>query len=438
MNCREAQKRLVELWDPATPIEDANRLRTHARGCPDCVRELEEIQAAFDAIEPPLRVQASPDFKERVMNQIAKSEAPRNLWRILIPRFSVAAVAALVMILLVPSLVRFAGKSSSGAGIQLLAQSVQAMSNLSSVHLIARMRTTPRENFEYINPAADFVPVEIWRQYSTPAKWRVEKPGRVVVMDGVSSTLFIKPDSVSHGGPKAGFLEWMKILLDADRILENEAENAQAGGYQVTVGEEVHNNVRETVLRVALEPGRGVGNDWIQDKTISSANQTRVYRLDPATKRLLGMQVIMHPQGQGDVVVFEVNEVRYNEMLDPALFAIALPEHVVTYVQPDKMPTTGRVPQTAREAAEIFFDGLAREDWQQVLMVYPVSALPSSAKEIYGGLKVVSIGAPFQSVFSRGWFVPYQVQLKNGYVKAHNLAVRNDNKARRWNVDGGW
>ena len=30
--------------------------------------------------------------------------------------------------------------------------------------------------------------------------WRVEKPGRVVVMDGASQTMLIRPDRVVRGG----------------------------------------------------------------------------------------------------------------------------------------------------------------------------------------------------------------------------------------------
>jgi hypothetical protein len=55
-----------------------------------------------------------------------------------------------------------------------------------------------------------------------------EKPGWVVVMDGTSSLLFMKPDHAARGGPRTGFLEWMNSLLDTKKIMENEIALARA------------------------------------------------------------------------------------------------------------------------------------------------------------------------------------------------------------------
>jgi hypothetical protein len=71
------------------------------------------------------------------------------------------------------------------------------------------MRTRPAENFEYINPECEWVPLEMWKQFSDPPRWRVEKPGRVVVMDGVSSLLLVKPDRADRGTPQTNYLEWL-------------------------------------------------------------------------------------------------------------------------------------------------------------------------------------------------------------------------------------
>jgi hypothetical protein len=47
------------------------------------------------------------------------------------------------------------------------------------------------------------------------------------------------------------------------------------------------------------------------------------------------------------------------------------------------------------------------------------------------------LGDPFQSGQYPGWFVPYEIRLKSGEVKKHNLAIRNGNPAKHWLVDGG-
>ncbi len=58
-------------------------------------------------------------------------------------------------------------------------------------------------------------------------------------------------------------------------------------------------------------------------------------------------------------------------------------------------------------------------------------------KNYLGGIEIISIGEPFKSGNYGGWFIPYEIKLKSGYIKKHNLAIRNDNRAKRWQVDGG-
>lgn len=47
------------------------------------------------------------------------------------------------------------------------------------------------------------------------------------------------------------------------------------------------------------------------------------------------------------------------------------------------------------------------------------------------------LGEPFEAWPYGGWFVPYEIRLPNGDVRKWNLAVRNDNPAHRYVVDGG-
>jgi hypothetical protein len=109
------------------------------------------------------------------------------------------------------------------------------------------------------------------------------------------------------------------------------------------------------------------------------------------------------------------------------------------------MPAVEEMPPAAaslpgpKEAAQYFFDALAREDMDQVRDVLPANPLVMElVKKQYGGLSVVSIGEPFQSGLYPGYYVPYQVRLRDGSEKSYKLAVRNDNPQKRWTVDGGF
>jgi len=435
MTCREAQKNLVELFDSAPPAGVTRELRAHLAACEECAREFAEIQAAVAAVEPPFRVQASPNFKESVMNRLTESPAPVRRWRGLIPRFAVIGAVAAAVVILTPFVGSFLGKRSGAppSALSLMAQSVEAMSGLQSVHVSARMRTTDAENFEYINAKFDWVPLEMWKQFGEMPRWRVEKPGRVAVMDGVSSLLFLKPNTAVRGGPRPGFLEWLNVLLDPDKVMDHELQVARSGASSVVESQDPSGQI---VLTVARKAQGDFTNDWIRNKSVSSSDHTRIYRFDAATKRLAGMELVLNLPGP-NVPVFEITEIRYNEPVDPALFSLVLPENVIWSVPPERMPVHGPLPQSPKEAATVLFDAMSREDWEQALVVWPESAVPAKVKEYFGGLRVMSIGEPFQSGLYRGWFVPYEIQLKSGETKKHNLAVRNDNPAGRWVWDGG-
>lgn len=433
MKCREAQKHLVDLFDE-TPRETVSGLRAHLAECEVCGREYAAFQAALATIGPPIRIEASPEFKERIMKKITESEAPARGWRIFVPRLVIAGAALVALVVAAPFLGSLGSRPSPAT---LLAQSVQAMSNLESVHISARMRTRPAENFEFIQAECDWVPLEIRKQFGAMPRWRVEKPSRVAVMDGTSSVLFIKPKMAARGGTAAGFLDWMNVLLEPDRLVDVELQMARSGASTASLAEQIVNGTPQLVLTVKRKAQGDYTNDWLKNKSVSSSDHTRIYRFDPATKRLQGMQLVLNAPA-GDTAVFEILSVRYNEPVDPALFSLALPDDVILAVEPGQMPIPGgALPQSPREAAQVLFDGLAREDWDKVLAVVPASTVHPLLKRHYGGLQVISIGAAFQSGLYPGWFVPYEVRLKSGDVKKHNLAVRNDNPARRWVQDGG-
>ena len=75
-----------------------------------------------------------------------------------------------------------------------LARGAEAVPNPSTVHIVARVRTIPHDNFSLIGAEYGLVPIEVWKQFGDEPKWRVEKPGRVAVMDGESTMMLIRPN----------------------------------------------------------------------------------------------------------------------------------------------------------------------------------------------------------------------------------------------------
>lgn len=369
-------------------------------------------------IRPTRRIAASNSFRERVMKTISE-ESERTAQRWNWPRWVTVACAAALLLLILPLL------PLKSPGVLLLAQSVQAMANVRTIHITGRIRTLPNDNFELIGAQYDFVPIEIWREFTNPPQWRVEKPGRVVVMNGQTSLLYIRgSNSAMAATPQANFFEWLRPLLDPQSILESELTAARKGTAQASV-----NGATVTLRRQA----RGnFANDWAHNKSIPESDHTCEYRFDAAGKRLEGLQVVV-----SGVVVAEFTDFRYDEPLAQSLFTVPLPADVNWMTEPESKPTQLSF-QGPKEAAAYFFDALARESWENVVQVTWGTTVNPAMKRTYAGLQVISIGEPFQSGLFPGYFVPYEVRLRDGSTKGHKLAVRNDNAAHRWVVDGGY
>jgi type II secretory pathway pseudopilin PulG len=447
MNCRDFSKYYVELLDGEADTPRRAELVAHLHSCQTCAQLYDETRRTLAQLQPSQRIAASSHLKERIMNTIAEiekngyreSEARKtvriNLWK---PALVVATVALILAALTVFNWFRQSKGQAPLSAFTVLAQAEEAISHLRSVHIQARMRTLPADNFELIGEKYDFVPHEMWKEFSDPPRWRVEKPGRVVVMDGKSALLWIKPSEIAQGSPTAGFVGWLRPLLDPQAILDSEKRLAQQQGSQISITrEEGDDGATKLVLTVEAKAQGDFANDWCKNRTIVESDNRRVYRFDAQSNLLEGLQVYVHAK-EGDVLVFEVTKIEYDTAIDPSLFSLDLPKDVVSFKLPEPLPDNERYQNMApEEAARAFFQACADENWEEVLKFYPVSSLNQDFKDYLGGLQIISIGKPFKSGRYGGWFVPYEIKLKSGDTKKFNLAIRNDNPAKRWMVDGG-
>ena len=393
--------------------------------------EFENEREILDQVRPTIRVVASDHFKERVMKAINEDARPK--FKMGWPKW--AAIGAAAALLLILPALNFGPKAdNSKPGAALFAQSIEAMSAVKNVHIIGRMRSIPGDNFELIGAQYDFVPIEMWREFSNPPRWRVDKPGRTVLMDGQSSVLYIaKTNSAMRGDKGAGFIEWLRPLLDPQSIMEKELAAARGGKAETRTSEA--NGF--TTVSARRKPGGDFTNNWALNKSIAGSDHTAIYRFDAATKLLTSIEVRMLVDGS-QVTVAEFSAIRYNEALPADVFKLELPADVDWMVSADEKKAPSVTLDSPRAAASYFLDALAREDWDSALEVSQGTRVSDIVKRAYGGMQVISLGEPFKSGLYPGYFVPYEIRLKNGYVKKHNLAVRNDNKAHRWMMDGGY
>lgn len=80
----------------------------------------------------------------------------------------------------------------------------------------------------------------------------------------------------------------------------------------------------------------------------------------------------------------------------------------------------------------------SRRPWRmgKVRCVYGAEAR-KQLRERYAGVWVTEPGKPFRSGKYPGWFIPCTLRMGDGSRERIRLALRNDNSAGSWVVDGG-
>jgi hypothetical protein len=279
----------------------------------------------------------------------------------------------------------------------------------------------------------------LWKQYSPDPKWRAEKPGRVVVMDGQQTVMYIKPAKeavkVSAPAPSAFDTDWLHRIANLSDTISSELRHVQAQGWKLDLTEETVADGRvKSIVTVNAKSGLR-DDDYVKNKFFHDADTRRVYRFDAQSERLEAVQIYL-VRPAGDVQIFELSQIDYDQAIDPSVWQLDLPADVSWYKEPEKLPDNAKyTAMSAEQAARAFFESCAKQDWNEAgKFVSPVS---QDLKDYLGGLEIVNLGQPFTSQSYGGRFIPYEIKLKDGTVKKHNLAVRNDNPAHRWQVDGG-
>ncbi len=363
-----------------------------------------------------------------------------NKWSIIMKstKTKVASVAAIIVTAVFIGL-QLTQTPVVSAAEEVFTQAAQAVKNLKSVYIKANVRTIANDNFELIGVEYDFVTNELWKQFNDDGTtcWRAEKSDRVVVYDSNSTTLFIKPNhGAKRDGNCDGIVGWLLGLTDVGKVLDNQIDSAKKYNWDLQLTHK-KNHADNEILVVTIE-AKAQGdftNDYLKNKSISSSDSKRIYYFDPETKRLEGLEVYLHTD-TGDILVLEIVDIQYDLPLPQGLFTLDLPEDTALFKEPETLDDKDQQ-MKPEEMARAFFRACAEENWDEVLKYWPITKIDQRSKGYLGGLEIIAIGEPFKSGLYRGWFVPYEIKFKNGEIKKMNLAVRNDNKAKRYVFDGG-
>jgi len=454
MNCTGCKEKLVELAEGLLSESQSQIVKEHLKDCQQCRSELEELKELGERLTCDSEKRQQGSLEDAVFNQIIRQQrqllkqADRNnrqlrIWRqIMNSKITKLATAAVIIMGILFSLQIFNASEVSAA--QVLQEAMDAVSDLQSVYMKAKMRTRPSDNFSNIGLNYDFAEIEMWKHTNSNGlvQWRVEKPGRILLMDGTNTTMFMRPNGgvlIERPLPLGCYDSWSGRLLNVHDLLDSELQKAKNNpDREVSLWHKEIEGQDKIILEVDVITDVAE-DDYLRNKFIMDSDHLKVYQFDTKTKLLEGLQVYVHTDNE-DVLVFEVTDIEYNAEFDDGIFALDLPENMNWAKELEILPDNKRYEDMApKEVATVFFQACADEDWEEVLKFWGASRIDDRIKDYLGGLEIISIGEPFQSVgyVRGGWFIPYEIKLKSGDIQKHNLSIRNDNKAKRYNVDGG-
>jgi anti-sigma factor RsiW len=444
MNCAECRDNLIACAEGLLDRDESLQCRAHLDTCADCRTQYEAISslqqrliargktaAGVKIVEPVMRRVRREQFKperETIMSTILK-----HRWGLGLGATATAAAIILIALLSTPKI--------QAAVAEVMTKGAQAVAKLTSIHMRGQLRTPPNDNFSAINPDSDFVTVESWKQFGPELKWRVEKPGRVAVMDGRSTLLFIKPDEAMkfpQPSSSAFDTQWLHELANLNQTLNDELSAIKTHGWPVTLTKEQGTDgTSKSVITVEAKSGLLTG-DYLKNKFFSTANTRRVYVFDDQTELLDSVKIYLHADS-GEKLIFELDQIDYNQPMDPGVFQLQLPADVSWAGQMQILPDNEKyAAMTSEQAARALLEACGREDWAEAAKFF--DPLTAREKQYLGGLQIISIGTHFTSaisLISGAQFVPYEIKLKNGEVRKFNVSLKRDGRTHRWFVDGG-
>ena len=432
MNCKDIKKKMI---DCLSDEDISQELKEHFTHCSTCRAEFEQLQQVVQNLKPKMEIRASENF---VNNTIKKLNKEENKMKRKIPFWSKVA-AAVLLVLAISFAVNFNTNSVNPVCAspvnQIFAESIKAFSKNKSMRIEMKIRTLKGDNFELIGTGYGFVKHQIKVDFSTnPQKWSITKSGRTVICDGKNQYLDIQNFGfVLKGDRNTGFVEWLRIFLTPEKILEIEKERSEKDQSNYTV-KETNNHLILTVLSKAQGD---FANDYMKNSSVTESDNKRVFCFDKHTHQLVSFELYII-KDKKEILIMKTTQIKYDEVFDSKDFGLQQFGDKEIKNAEDLMPKADEElkAKTPEEIARYFFEACAANDWEKVAKVAPYLTTPQG-KEYLGGLEIIEIGKAFKSGQYAGYFVPYTIKLKSGHTQKHNLAIRNDNPEGMWRVDGG-
>ena len=399
-------------------------------------------------LTPKVEMKPSPDLRAKILQKAAEqksaSTSSASKPRRSTLRYWIGAATSMAAVIVIALGLSF--NSPAYAAKKYFSSALLASADIKTMVMKLKVRSQKDEPIDYINPECDFIPATIKVIYNEPMLWCVEKDGgRSLLYKGADNAgdnvyQWISNESSSFGwkqpradfdaGEMAPFLD-PRLLLDAERKIAEKRRGAQ---YEI-----IDNGISVDVKITTMAQGDYSESAYMLNTSLAEANTVRMYSFDKESGRLIKLRIDMIISSELQITVIESDNISFDEPLtaatlsDKDLSQISFSTLEVT--TPKSSPLVGI---NARQAAKIITKAMKEWDTEilDVAMQYYKDFMPK-LDSIYKGMEVISIGKPVKSGLYAGEFVECEVILPNGKKETLVLALRNDNDAKVWLLDGG-
>lgn len=375
-----------------------------------------------ELLKPRRDIKASDELRLKVIRAVEQKNKKRMVRNWVFGGISLSAVAAVLLLVFVPS-----GMSAK----EILAEAINALGGTEDIEMTVEVRTRPVENFRYIDVNEDFVTHHIYIADSDSLlRWRIDKGERVATGNGTDIYTWMPELKLGLHLPESEeekVLGYMATLLTPRKILETELDNYIDGkGGEYTVNK----NGDDIILTVHAMPQGNFDNPYLLNSSIAESENIRRYVIDAESKRLKSATVSVIA-GSREIPVLKITSINYGLHKND----ICRLADGIRYVETEHGPV-GLKGLSEEEAATTILNAFT--DWNEAIldkvMMREVSDV--TYKEKFSGSRLISIGHSFTSGTGNSIFVPYTLELKDGTVQRHNIALQKTDSGG-WIVVGG-
>jgi hypothetical protein len=376
-------------------------------------------------LKPRRDVKASAQLRSRVKSDMIARRTRRSrgwLWG----GISAAVAAAVLILIFVPT------GATARSSHDLLQASLSTIAGVDAFEMELEVRTSPNDNFSYIDPEADFVKhhISVERTDSVTV-WRLDKGSRKAMHNRQGTYLWIES---LHCGWYSQNPQWkvagsLSVFLSPSQIMEAELAltlNDKQAKYNID------KNGNEIILTIHSMPNGDFTNPYMLNHSIAESESYRRYVIDAESKQLKSAVVSFVVDGQ-QVEMIRLTSIMYGARNRDIA---ALPRDIDFINLDQQVRTEGISGVNAKEAASIIFNAFKNWNMEILGKVLDDAMLPVTERT-YRGAELINLGEPFKSGNDPNMtFVPYTVRFSSGEIKEHNLSLTltaNDS----WIITGG-